>query len=52
MNKFLVMLEVKEGQVQEILDRLTAAQDEIRDCYYELEKIGVLTIAKADSVEG
>ena len=32
------------GDVKEILDRLTAAQETIRQCYDELTRLGVLVV--------
>ena len=44
MNNFAIHIEVPQGRVKEILDRLQKAQETIRDCYDELENLGVLTI--------
>lgn len=44
MNNYGIQIEVPEGRVKEILDRLTAAQETIRDCYNELDMLGVVTI--------
>lgn len=50
MNNFTIRIKVPEGQIEEILERLTAAQEEIRKCYQELNMLGVLTIEeKTDS---
>ena len=46
MNNFTIRIKVPEGQIEEILERLTAAQEEIRKCYQELNMLGVLTIEK------
>ncbi len=44
MNNFAIRIEVPQGRVKDILDRLQEAQETIRDCYDELEQLGVLTI--------
>ena len=51
MNKYNVQLEVPEGEVQKVLDRLTAAQQEIYNCYTELENLGVLVVRREDGKE-
>jgi len=44
MTNYLISIEVPEGKVKEILDRLTAAQETIRQCYDELTCLGVLAV--------
>ncbi len=44
MNKYGIAIEIPEGKLTEILDRLTAAQEEISNCYAELRDLGVVTI--------
>ena len=44
MNKFGIQIEVPEGEVKALLDKLTEAQETILNCYYELDRLGVLTI--------
>lgn len=44
MNKYLVQLEMPKGKVGEILEKLGSAQETIRECYQELEELGVLVI--------
>lgn len=51
MNKYNVQLEIPEGEVQKVLDRLTAAQQEIYNCYTELENLGVLVVRREDGKE-
>ena len=43
-NSYGIRIVVPEGKVKEILDRLTAAQETINDCYQELRDLGVLVI--------
>ena len=43
-NKFGIQIEVPEGRVKEILEQLTQAQETILNCYYELDRLGVVTI--------
>lgn len=44
MTNCYIRLEVEEGKVKEILDRLQKAQEEIYSCYNELESIGVIKV--------
>lgn len=44
MNNYSIRIEVEDGKVEEILDRLSKAQKEIYKCYTELESLGVLTL--------
>jgi hypothetical protein len=44
MRKYDIKISVPEGKVKEILDKLTAAQEVIAECYSELEALGVVTI--------
>ncbi len=44
MNKYGIAIEIPEGKLAEILERLTAAQEEIGKCYEELRNLGVVTI--------
>lgn len=51
MNKFGIQIEVPEGEVKAVLDKLTKAQETIRECYQELEDLGVLVI-KEETASG
>lgn len=51
MNAYSIGIEIEEGKVKEILDRLTTAQEEIYNCYSELERLGILQIKKVDANE-
>lgn len=51
MNKYAVQLEMPKGKVEEILEKLNAAQETIRECYQELEGLGVLVI-KEETASG
>ena len=44
MNKYGIAIEIPEGKLAEILERLTAAQEEISKCYEERRNLGVVTI--------
>lgn len=44
MNNYHLRIEVSEGKLKEIFNRLTEAQETIRDCLWELELLGVLKI--------
>lgn len=49
MNKFGIQIEVPEGEVKAVLDKLTEAQETILNCYYELDRLGVLTIKEKNA---
>lgn len=49
MNNYHLRIEVSEGKLKEIFNRLTEAQETIRDCLWELELLGVLKIEKEDT---
>ena len=51
MNKYAVQLEMPKGKVEEFLEKLTAAQEKIREGYQELEGRGVLVI-KEETASG
>ena len=48
MNGYSVRMEVKEGEIEKIMDRLTKAQETIYECYGELQELGVLTVVPND----
>lgn len=47
MYRNLIRIEVPEGRIQEIMDKLNKAQETIYECYSELQNLGVLTIKEA-----
>lgn len=47
-NKYAIRIEVPDGKVRELLERLDAAQQEIYNCYRELDELGVLTMQRVD----
>lgn len=47
MTNYSIRIEIEEGKVKEVLDRLSKAQEEIYKCYSELERMGVLTIKES-----
>lgn len=49
MNNYAIQIEVPEGRVKEILDKLSDAQTIIRECYDELEHLGILTVTRKAS---
>lgn len=49
MNKYIISIEVAEGEVGRILEELHAAQETIYNCYSKLEKLGAVKIKEADS---
>lgn len=44
MNNYGIHIEIPEGKIKEILDKLTKAQKTIYECYNELEQLGVVTV--------
>ena len=48
MNGYSVRMEVKEGEIKKIMDRLTKAQETIYECYGELQELGILTVVPDD----
>lgn len=51
MTNYALRIEVQDGKVKEILDRLQKAQKEIYDCYSELEALGVINIIPREKNE-
>ena len=47
MTNYSIRIEVEQGKIKEVLDRLNKAQEEIYKCYSELQSLGVLTIKEA-----
>lgn len=53
MQGYGVNIVVEGGELGKILARLSAAQEEIQQCYFELERLGVLVIKKpSDESDG
>ena len=48
MNGYSVRMEVKEGEIKKIMNRLTKAQETIYECYGELQELGILTVVSDD----
>lgn len=48
MNGYSVRMEIKDGEIRKIMDRLIKAQETIYECYGELQELGVLTVIPAD----
>lgn len=46
MQGYGVNIIVEDGELEKILNRLSAAQEEIQQCYFELAQTGVLIIKK------
>lgn len=42
MNRYVVRMEVPEGELKRIFDRMTKAQETIFECYNELSRLGVV----------
>lgn len=51
MNKYLISIKCKEGELEQIMDELQKAQRTIYTCYTRLQEMGVLTLEKAAEAE-
>lgn len=49
MTNYMIKIEVPEGEVERILDKLQAAQRTISECYSRLMDLGVVTIKEKPS---
>ena len=52
MSKLVACIALQDGKLDEIMKRLQAAQQEIYDCYRELDTLGVLRIEKESADSG
>lgn len=52
MTGFSIRIDVPDGKVKEIMDRLDKAQEEIYACYAELQNLGVVTITEKAKTVG
>ncbi|WP_352415241.1 hypothetical protein [Oscillibacter ruminantium] len=52
MTKYNLSIEAKEGELEQIMKELDAAQETICNCYWKLQKLGVLTIKKEETASG
>ena len=46
MNQYIMCVAVQDGELEKIFERLYAAQEEIRKCFDDLARLGVLEIKK------
>lgn len=44
MTKYFIRIEMPEGRVKEIMDKLDAAQETILECYHQLEDLGIVWV--------
>lgn len=51
-NIYRLMLQIPDGKLKEIFDRMGKARQELYDCCMELETLGVLEIKKDAANEG
>lgn len=49
MDKYSINIEIPKGELKEILDKLTDAQETVYECYSRLEQLGVLKMVEATS---
>lgn len=53
MKNYLVHIEVESGELERTLEELNKAQETIRECYYKLAELGVLTVReKTEAASG
>ena len=48
MKNYLVHIEVESGELERTLEELNKALETIRECYYKLAELGVLTVRKKE----
>ena len=44
MTSSTIRIEIPDGKVRELMERLDRAQEEIYECYSELQRLGVVTV--------
>ena len=49
MRNYSINIEITEGRLTKIFNKLDRAQEVIRKCYYELENLGVVKFTEASS---
>lgn len=49
MQKNFIGIQIEEGELKDIFEELTKAQETIYKCYNRLQQLGVLTIKKSPS---
>lgn len=52
MNNYSIRIEVPEGELSKILNKLNKAQETIYECYQELERLGVVKLVKEKDASG
>ncbi len=52
MTEFVMTVSMPEGELEDIMKKLTEAQETIYECYARLEKLGVLRLEKKDTASG
>lgn len=51
MTGYVIRIEVPEGRIKKIMERIDKAQQELYECYCELENLGVLKIVPDKEAE-
>lgn len=51
MNGYLIRVEIRDGEIEQILRELNEAQEKIYQCYSRLQEAGVVVIRK-ETVSG
>jgi len=45
-SRYMTIIEIDDSKIKKIMDRLDKAQQEIYDCYNELQNLGFLKIVQ------
>ena len=48
MNIYLAHIEIESGELEKVMEELDKAQETIRECYYKLAELGVLTVREKE----
>jgi len=51
MMKYVIKIEVQDGEIEKIMNEIDEAQKTIYQCYGKLQNLGVLKIAKKEASE-
>lgn len=48
MGRYMTIVEIPEGKLDEIMNRMEKAQETIYKCYRELQELGILKVEKKE----
>lgn len=52
MNSYMIGIEIEDSKIKRIMDRIDKAQEEIYECYTQLQKLGVVKIVQKNDKKG